>query len=171
LLIAYAAAAGGGIGGAALWADERAEASSPVDRPLRTFDIEGLGDGRGAFLIGGRDWSVTWSLGQGPVSPWVERFSVSGLEFPVTLRAWRSGDRMRRSYGSKKLKKIFGEKRVGVEERSRAPVVVDGRERVLWIPGVARSSLLLPGVEDDALMLSVSSPKVLRKDEAVEDLP
>jgi len=137
----------------------------------RTFDIEGLGDGRGAFLIGGRDWSVTWSLGQGPVSPWVERFSVSGLEFPVTLRAWRSGDRMRRSYGSKKLKKIFGEKRVGVEERSRAPVVVDGRERVLWIPGVARSSLLLPGVEDDALMLSVSSPKVLRKDEAVEDLP
>ena len=137
----------------------------------RTFDIEGLGDGRGAFLIGGRDWSVTWSLGQGPVSPWVERFSVSGLEFPVTLRAWRSGDRMRRSYGSKKLKKIFGEKRVGVEERSRAPVVVDGRERVLWIPGVARSSLLLPSVEDDALMLSVSSPKVLRKDEAVEDLP
>ena len=78
---------------------------------------------------------------------------------------------MRRSYGSKKLKKSFGEKRVGLEERSRAPVVVDGRERVLWIAGVARSSLLLPGVEDDALILSVSSPKVLRKDEAVEDLP
>ena len=137
----------------------------------RTFDIEDLGDGRGAFLIGGRDWSVTWSLGQGPVSPWVERFSVSGLEFPVTLRAWKSGDRMKRSYGSKKLKKIFGEKRVGLEERSRAPVVVDGRERVLWIPGVARSSLLLPGLEDDALMLSVSSAVDLRKDEAVADLP
>jgi hypothetical protein len=42
----------------------------------RTFDIEGLGDGRGSFLVGGRDWSVTWSLGQGRVSPWVERFSV-----------------------------------------------------------------------------------------------
>jgi tRNA(Ile)-lysidine synthase len=78
---------------------------------------------------------------------------------------------MKRSYGSKKLKKIFGEKRVGLEERSRAPVVVDGREQVLWIPGVARSSLLLPGLEDDALMLSVSSTVVLRKDEAVADLP
>ncbi|MCH7892143.1 MAG: tRNA lysidine(34) synthetase TilS [Gemmatimonadetes bacterium] len=76
---------------------------------------------------------------------------------------------MRRSYGSKKLKKIFGEKRVGLEERSRAPVVVDGRERVLWIPGVARSSLLLPGAEDDALMLSVSSPVAPRKDEAAND--
>ena len=137
----------------------------------RTFDIEGLGDGRGSFLVGGRDWSVTWSLGQGRVSPWVERFSVSGLEFPITLRAWRSGDRMRRPYGSKKLKKIFGEKRVDLEERSRAPVVVDGRERVLWIPGVARSSLLLPGVEDHALMLSVSPVEVRRTDEAVADVP
>ena len=72
---------------------------------------------------------------------------------------------MKHSYGSKKLKKIFGEKRVGLEERSRAPVVVDGKERVLWIPGVARSSLLLPGAEDDALMLSVSSAVVLRKGE------
>ena len=70
---------------------------------------------------------------------------------------------MKHSYGSKKLKKIFGEKRVPLEERSRVPVVVDGRERVLWIPGVARSSLLLPGAEEDALMLSVSSPLVVGK--------
>jgi tRNA(Ile)-lysidine synthase len=67
---------------------------------------------------------------------------------------------MKHSYGSKKLKKIFGEKRVSLEDRSRVPVVVDGKERVLWIPGVARSSLLLPGAEDDALMLSVSAPVV-----------
>ena len=78
---------------------------------------------------------------------------------------------MQYSYGSKKLKKIFGEKRVGLEERSRAPVVVDGKERVLWIPGVARSSLLLPDVENDALMLSVSSPVIPRKDEGAADLP
>jgi len=135
----------------------------------RAFNIESLGDGRGAFLIGGRDWSVTWSLGRGSVGPWVERFSVSELEFPVTLRGWRSGDRMKYSYGSKKLKKIFGEKRVGLEERARAPVVVDGNERVLWIPGVARSSLLLPGAEDDALMLSVSSPVAPRKEEATNN--
>ncbi len=133
----------------------------------RALDIESPGDGRGAVLIGGRDWSVAWSLEQGPVSPWVERFCVSGLEFPVTLRGWSSGDRMRHSYGSKKLKKIFGEKRVAVEERSRVPVVVDGTERVLWIPGVARSSLLLPGAEDDVLMLSVSPSAVTRSGEDV----
>ncbi len=129
-----------------------------------SFDIERAGEGQGVVLIGGRDWSVSWSLERGLVSPWVERFSVSGLEFPVTLRGWSSGDRMKHSYGSKKLKKIFGEKRVSLEERSRVPVVVDGKERVLWIPGVARSSLLLPGAKDDALMLSVSVSGVERKD-------
>lgn len=134
------------------------------------LDIEGLGDGRGACLIGGRDWSVTWSVGQGPVSPWVERFSVSELEFPVTLRGWSSGDRMKHSYGSKKLKKIFGEKRVALEERSRVPVVVDGKKRVLWIPGVARSSLLLTGAEGDALMLSVSPSVAPRKGESAAAL-
>ena len=131
----------------------------------RSFEIERLGEGQGVVLIGGYDWSVTWSLERGPVSLWAERFSVSGLEFPVTLRGWSSGDRMEYSYGSKKLKKIFGEKRVALEKRSRVPVVVDGKKRILWIPGVARSSLLLPGREDDALMLSVSSPVGVRKGE------
>ena len=77
---------------------------------------------------------------------------------------------MKHTYGSKKLKKIFGEKRVALEERSRVPVVVDGKERILWIPGVARSSLLLPGAEDDALMLSVSSPAVARNGEGAAGL-
>jgi tRNA(Ile)-lysidine synthase len=134
-----------------------------------SFDIERPGDGRGVVLIGGRDWSVTWSLDQGPVSEWVERFSVSGLEFPLTLRGWSPGDRMKYSYGSKKLKKIFGEKRVAMEERSRVPVVVDGKERVLWIPGVARSSLLLPEAEDEVLMLSVSPPVSAREGEGAAD--
>ena len=133
-------------------------ASSPgADMDL---GIELLGDGQGALLVGGRNWSVTWSVGPGQVSSWAERFSVDGLEFPVTLRGWRSGDRMEQSYGSKKLKKIFGEKRVALEERSRVPVVIDGKDRVLWVPGVARSSLLLPGVEDEAFMLSLSPPVV-----------
>ena len=77
---------------------------------------------------------------------------------------------MKHSYGSKKLKKIFGEKRVSLEERSRVPVVVDGKERVLWIPGVARSSLLLAGTDDDALVLSVSPPEGPNRGESSIDL-
>ncbi|MCZ6824267.1 MAG: tRNA lysidine(34) synthetase TilS, partial [Gemmatimonadetes bacterium] len=75
------------------------QASEPgMDESL---DIKCPGEGRGVVLIGGRDWSVTWSLELGARSRWVERFSVSGLEFPLTLRGWSSGDRMKHSYGSK----------------------------------------------------------------------
>ncbi len=136
----------------------------------RSLGIERVGDGRGSLLVGGRSWSVTWSVGRGAVGPSVERFSLDGLEFPVTLRGWNSGDRLSRSYGSKKLKKIFGENRVALEERSRVPVVVDGKERVLWVPGVARSSLLLPGVGEDAFMLSLSPDQVLKIEDAA-DIP
>ena len=129
----------------------------------RTLDIGDPRAGRGDFSLGGRDFSATWSVARGPVGAWVERFSLLELEFPVTLRAWTSGDRIEHTYGSKKLKKIFGEKRVDREERARVPVVVDGKERVLWIPGVARSSLLLPKAGDDALMLSVSPSGCARR--------
>jgi tRNA(Ile)-lysidine synthase len=128
-----------------------------LDRiPDQTLDIAGWGDGGGDLSIGGRSFSANWFVAQGSLGLWVERFALSELEFPLTLRGWNSGDRIQRPYGSKKLKKIFGEKRVDRKERTRIPIVVDGTERVLWIPGVARSSLLLPNAVDDALMLSIS---------------
>ncbi len=67
---------------------------------------------------------------------------------------------MRYSYGSKKLKKVFGEARVPVDRRSRLPVVVDGRGRVLWVPGVARSCLVTPAEEEDALAISLTTSEV-----------
>ena len=39
------------------------------------------------------------------------------------------------------LKKVFLEARLGRKERDGAPVVVDARGQVLWIPGIARSDL------------------------------
>ncbi len=67
---------------------------------------------------------------------------------------------MRYSYGSKKLKKVFREARVPLDERSRVPVVVDGRGRVLWVPGVSRSCLHVPAEEESAFAISLSTSEV-----------
>ena len=40
------------------------------------------------------------------------------------------------------------------------PVVVDGRGRVLWVPGVARSCLLAPADEEPALAIALSTLEV-----------
>ena len=121
-----------------------------------SIEIGGPGKGCGECVIGGRPWSASWSTVDPPHGEWVERFSLAQLEFPVRMRGWSAGDRVRYSYGSKKLKKVFGEARVPVDERSRIPVVVDGSGRVLWVPGVARSCLVVPANEEEMLTLALS---------------
>ena len=64
------------------------------------------------------------------------------LEFPLTLRAWEPGDKIRLAYGSKKLKKLFGEAKLSVEDRARTPVLVDVSGTVLWVAGFALATLV-----------------------------
>jgi tRNA(Ile)-lysidine synthase len=57
------------------------------------------------------------------------------------LRGWLPGDRIRLSCGSKKLKKLFVERRVERSCRSSVPVLAEsGDGRVLWLPGIARAA-------------------------------
>ncbi len=131
-----------------LASDERLDSSLEIVEP---------GGGRGEFVVGGRSWFAAWSLNEQPGGGLVQRFALAELDFPVRMRGWIPGDRVRYAYGSKRLKKVFGEERVPVDERSRVPVVVDGRGRVLWVPGVSRSSLLVPVEGQSALAISFST--------------
>ncbi len=78
--------------------------------------------------------------------------TIPSPAFPLTVRGWRPGDRIRFHYGSKKLTKLFGEKRMGRRARRRTPLVVDARGRVLWVAGVARAE----GVGEDGEGLRVT---------------
>ena len=122
-----------------------------------SLEIAEAGEGHGDFCIGGSEWSAHWSLTDRVDGAWIERFSLTGLEFPVRMRGWTAGDRVRYPYGAKKLKKIFGEARVALDRRSRLPVAVDGRGRVLWVPGVARSCLASPAGAETVLAVSLST--------------
>ena len=65
---------------------------------------------------------------------------MAGLEFPLLLRGWEPGDRIQLSYGTKKLKKLFSEARIPVDQRYRIPVLQDRGGRVLWAAGLASST-------------------------------
>lgn len=108
----------------------------PGERPLR---IHAFGSGTGVFVVGGRRLRATWSSEAPPSGQWCEAFDPQGVELPLTLRGWRPGDRLRLPYGTKKLKKLFGERRIPARERSGVPILVDGRGVVLWVPELARS--------------------------------
>ena len=117
--------------------------------PDEALLVPGPGSGSGEFAVGGRTMRARWAAGGDPSGTWIERFSPSSLLFPLRLRGWNPGDRIRFSYGSKKLKKIFGERRIPVRERHRWPVVVDARDRVVWIPGLVRAAVAETTPDDD----------------------
>lgn len=108
------------------------------DRPLL---IPGLSSGTGEAVLAGRVVWVGWGEEASGRATSVERFVGSALRFPLAMRAWEPGDRMRTSGGSRKLKRIFLEARVPAPERRAVPVLADAEGEVLWIPGVARSQV------------------------------
>lgn len=131
-------------------------AAPEPDRPVR---ITGPEAGCGVATIGGRRWAVSW----GPEPPGADgercAFDASLLRFPLVVRGWRPGDRIALGYGRKKLKKLFAERRLARGERSRIPVLAEERDRVLWIPGIARSTEPGPGPDGPALHITVSDER------------
>ena len=61
---------------------------------------------------------------------------VSPGHYPLMFRGWRYGDRIRLPGGTRKLKKLFGDRRVPVSERMRRPVLADRSGNVLWVEGL-----------------------------------
>ena len=108
--------------------------------PNRPLLIPESGTGRGEAVIGGRGLRVHWSLEPGGG----ESFDPGSLRFPLELREWRPGDRIRLASGTKKLKKLFVERRVPKPERRRIPVLAERNGIVLWIADVARAAGLEP---------------------------
>ncbi|MBR9988313.1 MAG: tRNA lysidine(34) synthetase TilS, partial [Gemmatimonadetes bacterium] len=82
-------------------------------------------------------------------------FDPSLLRFPLVLRGWQAGDRIRFVYGSKKLKRLFQERRVGRGRRASLPVLADSDGAVLWVVGVARSSAAPVDAAGSALEITV----------------
>ena len=82
-----------------------------------------------------------------------DAFRIADLRFPLSVRGWRPGDRIRLEYGSKKLKKVFLEARVPPGKRHRIPVLVDAAGAVLWVPGVIRGAEARPTTHDEALTI------------------
>lgn len=118
--------------------------TAPVEAPSpdRSLVIETSDDGQGRVTIGGQEYAVRW--GRAPVESNVEEaisLRPEAVRFPLEVRPWRPGDRIRLPYGTKKLKKVFGERRVRRTERARVPVLAEVDGRILWIVGVARSAV------------------------------
>jgi tRNA(Ile)-lysidine synthase len=99
--------------------------------------------GGGEVTIAGRRWLVSYEVGRAPGrAPPVDGsacFDLAELVFPLVVRGWQPGDRIRTHAGSRKLKRVFADGKVGCSERARFPVLAD-RSGVLWIVGLLQGA-------------------------------
>ncbi|MGV3463936.1 MAG: tRNA lysidine(34) synthetase TilS [Heyndrickxia sp.] len=74
------------------------------------------------------------------------------IRLPFIVRTKRNGDRMKVKglNGTKKVKDIFIDKKVPIDEREIWPVVTDQEGIVLWIPGLKKSCYDKPPVPNEA---------------------
>jgi tRNA(Ile)-lysidine synthase len=105
--------------------------------------------GEAVLMLGGAQRRVDWGVaarehadGAAGTNAGAEtaQFDPAALRFPLHIRGWQPGDRMRLPGGRRKLKKLFQQHRVGRAARARVPVLVDAAGIVLWVAGVARST-------------------------------
>lgn len=114
------------------------------DRDLVIGDSE---SGASMATIGGVPWEVCWQLGEvgaeRAADVRIARFDPAELEFPLTLRGRRPGDRVRHRPGTRTLKRLFVDRKIGRGERARYPVLVD-QSGVLWVVDLVRSTRAVP---------------------------
>jgi tRNA(Ile)-lysidine synthetase-like protein len=128
------------------------------DRPLRIDRPAGDGAGAGEAVVGGRQVTARWTVqragGRNDAGDG-ERLDLEALRFPLTLRGWLPGDRIAMTGGTRKLKKVFGERRVPRSERGRLPVLADAAGEVVLVAGLVRTVRAAPRAGADALVVII----------------
>lgn len=72
---------------------------------------------------------------------YIFKIKREALSFPLIIRTRKPGDRMsiKGMKGTKKIKSIFIDEKVPLAERQHWPVITDGNEEILWLPGLKKS--------------------------------
>ncbi len=120
-----------------------------------TLLISGPETGSGAVCLGGKSFRIEWGASEPSGCGQVLAIPISDAVFPLTFRGWVAGDRIKLDYGTKKLKKLFGEAKVPQEDREKIPVLVDAEGNVLWVAGFASSALVKPRDGSGVLFLGI----------------
>ncbi len=69
------------------------------------------------------------------------RLSAMDVKLPLHIRTRKHGDKieLKGTNGHKKVKDIFIDSKIPLEERELWPIVVDSEEKIVWIPGIKKS--------------------------------
>ncbi|MBS4175756.1 tRNA lysidine(34) synthetase TilS [Bacillus sp. FJAT-49736] len=120
---------------------EKQEENVPYEFRINDGDIVNLPNGFMIHMIKGKHPEKN----QGNDTICIE---VNDIELPLVVRTKRIGDRMKVKglNGTKKVKDIFIDKKVPIDEREKWPIVTDRKGNILWLPQLKKSCYDKPPV-------------------------
>ncbi len=80
------------------------------------------------------------------------KLCYNNLVFPLKVRCRKDGDKILMSYGHKKLKDLFIDKKIEKEKRDTLPIILNNGE-IIWAVGVAKSNLISKDKNDGDICL------------------
>ncbi len=69
-----------------------------------------------------------------------EGFYLSEDDFPITIRNWKEGDKIKQLYGRKKISRFFKDNKVDLYLRMTWPVVLNRKNEIVFVVGLGCSS-------------------------------
>lgn len=77
------------------------------------------------------------------------------VSLPLIIRTRAAGDRMtlKGMHGTKKIKDIFIDKKIPLQDRGTWPIVTDRNDRILWIPGLKKSNFTMQRKNDASYII------------------
>ena len=75
------------------------------------------------------------------------------IELPFLVRPWKHGDEIKLQFGTKKLSRLFIDKKIPKDIRDTIPVITDKNNNVLWVYGLAKSELIKSNNENEKIYL------------------
>ena len=86
---------------------------------------------------------------------YVARFNSQEITLPLIIRSKRTKDVIEaKNLGHKKVKDIFIDSKIDIDERKLWPIVTDSKGIILWIPGIKKSKFVKDKREKYDIILS-----------------
>lgn len=121
----------------------------PASLPI--FTISGAGPGQGGPFSWATCMPGEVDFGRGMATAWLDK---SKLAFPLQLRPWRHGDRMRPVglRGSKLVSDILTDAGLPRNGKEKTYVLADGNNEVIWVAGLRVAQGFPPGPDTQEVL-------------------
>ncbi len=87
--------------------------------------------------------------------PWTAEFAAGQVPWPLTVRSFQPGDRIRLEGGGRhRIKELLRAARLPREVRATLPLVI--ADEILWVPGLRRCPGRVPAGSEEVLRLTLS---------------